>query len=219
MRSSRRSCISGHRAPDPPCIRAGWSRWGMLRWMAMKMATRFLARARNSRALFAALFALCGFTCVTAHPAASAQSTEANITRLTASILGSSQFAHHPLDKDLAAKFLDRYLDAIDGTRSLFFQSDVKELAGSQGAFVRATMDKGDTHLAHVIWKRYLERLEQRRTFANTTLDAGPGGFTFTGHESYQLDRSTLARPVDANSAQGLWKERLRAAYLDEKIP
>ena len=41
------------------------------------------------------------------------QATEANITRLTASILARSQFSHHPLDKELSAKFLDRYLDAI----------------------------------------------------------------------------------------------------------
>lgn len=32
--------------------------------------------------------------------------TEANITRLTTSLLGSSQFAHHPLDSALAATFL-----------------------------------------------------------------------------------------------------------------
>jgi carboxyl-terminal processing protease len=184
--------------------------------MPMKMATRLLARARV--AVFAAMFAICGATCATAHPAASAQSTEANITRLTASILGSSQFAHHPLDRELAAKFLDRYLDAIDGTRSLFLQSDVKELSGTQGAFVRATMDKGDTHLAHLIWQRYLERLSERRAFVAGALDAGPGAFTFTSNESYQLDRATLPRPADAKEAQALWKLRLRAEYLDEKL-
>jgi len=184
--------------------------------MPMKMATRLLVRARI--VVFAAMFAICGFTCASAHPAASAQSTEANITRLTASILGSSQFAHHPLDRELAAKFLDRYLDAIDGTRSLFLQSDVKELSGSQGAFVRATMDKGDTHLAHVIWKRYLERLEQRRAYVFSLLDAGPGAFTFTGTDTYQIDRATLPRPADTTAAQALWKQRLRAEYLDEKL-
>ena len=48
------------------------------------------------------------------------QATEANITRLTANILARSQFAHHPLDKELSAKFLDRYLDALDERRSMF---------------------------------------------------------------------------------------------------
>jgi carboxyl-terminal processing protease len=183
----------------------------------MKMATRFLSRARI--AVFPAMFAICGFTCVTAHPAASAQSTEANITRLTASILGSSQFAHHPLDRELAAKFLDRYLDAIDGTRSLFLQSDVKDLSGKQGAFVRATMDKGDTHLAHLIWQRYIERLEQRKTYVFSVLDQGAAAFTFTvSNDAYQIDRASLPRPAEAKDAQALWKQRLRAEYLDEKL-
>ena len=40
--------------------------------------------------------------------------------RLTAHLLERSRFAHHPLDSDLAGKFLDSYLDALDGTHSLF---------------------------------------------------------------------------------------------------
>src|SRR5688500_8933412 len=55
--------------------------------------------------------------------------TEANITRLTAGILEHSQFAHNPLDNELAGKFLDRYLDALDGGRSLLLQADVDEFA------------------------------------------------------------------------------------------
>jgi hypothetical protein len=41
--------------------------------------------------------------------------TESNITRLTTNLLEQSQFAHHPLDSELAAKFLNRYLDDLDG--------------------------------------------------------------------------------------------------------
>ena len=48
--------------------------------------------------------------------------TETNVTRLTTSVLEHSQFAHHPFDSELAGTLLDRYLDALDGTRSLFLQ-------------------------------------------------------------------------------------------------
>lgn len=180
----------------------------------MKIAARFFARLGT--VVLATLLLIGGATCVTARPAASAQSTEANITRLTATILGSSQFSHHPLDRELAAKFVDRYLDALDGTRSLFLESDVKELVSGDGTLVRATLEKGDTHLAHVIWKRYLDRMDQRVAFVNGLLDAG--GFTFTGDESYQLDRADAPRPKDMEAARALWKKRLRAEYLDEKL-
>jgi len=56
--------------------------------------------------------------------------TDAEITRLTSKILEKSQFAHHPLDDELAGKFLDRYLDTLDGQHTLFLQSDVDEFAG-----------------------------------------------------------------------------------------
>src|SRR3954468_17058653 len=57
------------------------------------------------------------------------RTTEANITRVTTSLLARSQLAHHPLDNQLASKLLDRYMDALDATRSLFLGSDVAELA------------------------------------------------------------------------------------------
>ena len=41
--------------------------------------------------------------------------TDAEITRLTSKILEKSQFARHPLDDELAGRFLDRYLDTLDG--------------------------------------------------------------------------------------------------------
>ena len=46
--------------------------------------------------------------------------TNAEITRLTSKILEKSQFAHHPLDNELAGKFLDRYLDTLDGQHTIF---------------------------------------------------------------------------------------------------
>ena len=51
-------------------------------------------------------------------PGPAAQATERNITKLTVNLLEHSQFAHHPLDREFANTFLDRYLDALDGTRS-----------------------------------------------------------------------------------------------------
>src|SRR5688572_17572047 len=63
--------------------------------------------------------------------------TEANITRLTANLLEQSQFAHHPLDNELAGKFLDRYLDALDGGHSLLLQSDVDEFAAYRSTLAK----------------------------------------------------------------------------------
>src|SRR5579885_2049833 len=64
--------------------------------------------------------------------------TDANIVRVTTSLLEQSQFSHHPLDAQLASKLVDRYLDALDGNRALFLRSDVADFAGYKASLAQA---------------------------------------------------------------------------------
>ena len=74
---------------------------------------------------------------------------------------------------ELAGKLLDRYLDALDGTRSLFLQSDVDEFARVPRDAAQATRATGDTSAAHAIFARYLERLEQQARYVTEQLQDG----------------------------------------------
>ena len=136
----------------------------------------------------------------TADPRAVA-ATEANITRLTAGVLERSQFAHHPLDGELAGKFLDRYLDALDGTRSLLTQADLDEFAAYRKSLPQATRGTGDTTPAHAIFARYLQRLEQRVDHATKLLRSEK--FDFTGHDTFSFDRSKAERPRRSGGRAG----------------
>jgi carboxyl-terminal processing protease len=138
------------------------------------------------------------------------------VTRLTTSLLGHSQFSHHPLDAELAGRLLDRYLAALDGTRSLFLQSDVDELAKDRATLAQATLTTGDTSAARAIFARYLQRLEQETAFFGQALRTDK--FDFTGHDVYSFDREHAARPMDLAAAHELWRQQLRAEYLEEKL-
>jgi carboxyl-terminal processing protease len=153
---------------------------------------------------------------LSAAPPASRNATDANIVRLTSNVLEQSQFAHHKLDQDLAGRFLDSYLDALDGNRLLFLKADLDEFAAFRTTLAKATREAGDTSAAHTIFKRYLERLEQRSTFITNTLKTEK--FEFAGHEVYSPDRETAERPRDAAAAHELWRQQLRAEYLQEKL-
>ncbi|MGH7295962.1 MAG: S41 family peptidase, partial [Polyangiaceae bacterium] len=143
--------------------------------------------------------------------------TEANITRLTTDVLARSQYAHHPFDDALAATLLDRYLDALDGTRSLFTQADVDTFTSTYGpTLAEATRTTGDTRAAQAIFARYLERLQQRAAYVQNELRTER--FGFTGHDVYSFDRRHAARPRDLAAAEDLWRQRLRAEYLQEKL-
>jgi carboxyl-terminal processing protease len=142
--------------------------------------------------------------------------TDAEITRLTSKILEKSQFAHHPLDDELAGKFLDRYLDTLDGQHMLFLQSDVDEFARFKSTLAQATRRDGDSSPARVIFGRYLERLDQRAAYVAQLLRAEH--FDFSTEERYTYDRKNAPRPADLAAAQQLWRQNLRSEYLQEKI-
>jgi carboxyl-terminal processing protease len=151
----------------------------------------------------------------TADPRAVA-ATEANITRLTAGVLERSQFAHHPLDNELAGKFLDRYLDALDGSRSLLTQVDLDEFARYRASLPELTRGPGDTGPAHAIFARYLQRLEQRVDHVTKLLRSEK--LTFTGQDTFAFDRSKAERPRDPEAAKALWRQQVRFEYLQEKL-
>src|SRR3954471_22795542 len=182
--------------------------------------TRPLRRFANSAgpaALLLLTFAACSSRAAAARPgSADAGVTAANIVRVTTSLLQESQFSHHPLDVQLAGKLLDRYVDALDGTRSLLLQSDVDEMARNWSTLVLATPTTGDTRAAHLIFARYLERLGQQVTFATELLRTA--AFDFTAHDRFGFDREHAPRPRDLTAAHVLWRQEIRAEYLQEKL-
>ena len=145
-----------------------------------------------------------------------AKATDAATTAITSKILESSQFAHQELDDKLAGKFLDRYLDTLDGSRMLFLQSDLDEFAKFRPTLAAATRTKGDSAIAHLIFKRYLERLDQRVSFIAGLLEDGK--FDFTADETFAYDRKNAPHPADIAAAQSLWTQQLRYEYLQEKL-
>lgn len=145
-----------------------------------------------------------------------AAETDAAVTALTSRILESSQFTHRKLNEDLAGRFLDRYLDSLDGGHMIFLQGDLDEFAAFRPALAEATRRQGDSHLAHLIFKRYLERLDQRVAFIADKLEQG--GFDFSTDETFCYDRKKAPRPADLDAAKALWTQQLRYDYLQEKL-
>ena len=181
----------------------------------MKLQLNTLLPVFSISASVLAAAAAAAFDFSTADPL-SAKATDAAVTLITSKILEGSQFAHQKLDDKLAGKFLDRYLDALDGAHLLFLQEDLEAFALQRPALADATRKQGDSSLAHLVFKRFLERLDQRVGFATGLLENG--GFDFTADETFRYDRKDAARPADLAAAQVLWRQQLRYDYLQEKL-
>jgi len=176
-----------------------------------------IMRMRNIALLVVGLCVVsCHGTVASAPPSSPPRTTESNITALTTSLLEHSQFSHRPFDDALAGTLLDRYVDSLDGTHSVFLQSDIDEFAAYHATLAEATRGAGDTRAARDIFRRYVARLSQRAAYVTETLRTAT--FDFTGHDAYSFDREQAPRPRTIDDAHELWQKELRAEYLAEKL-
>ncbi len=140
---------------------------------------------------------------------------DSEIAKLTARILQSAHYIKQPFDDKVSSRFLDRYLDALDNLHIYFTQDDLKEFEK-----YRETLDdltkEGDTSPAREIFLRFRQRLEQQFEFVTDLLEKGD--FEFNTDETYIPNRRKLPRPADLDEAKGLWRDRLRYEYLQEKL-
>lgn len=141
--------------------------------------------------------------------------TEANITRVTGALLQAQHFSHHPLDQEIANRFMDRYVDSLDHYHSYFLQSDLAEFDRYRTNLDRLTL-KGDTSPCRAIFARFMERVEERYQYVTNLLATEK--FEFNGKDRYVPDRHTLPAPKDMDEAKALWREELRFEYLQEKL-
>jgi len=142
--------------------------------------------------------------------------TDVNLVRVTTNLLEQSQFSHHPLDRELARKWLDHYLDGLDSRHSLFLQSDVEEFTKYQSVLSEETRGEAEASSAQKVFARFLERLEQQTGTITAALKTAT--FDFTGHDTYSLDWEHAPRPRDLTAARVLWRDQLRTEYLQEKL-
>jgi carboxyl-terminal processing protease len=142
------------------------------------------------------------------------------IATVTAQMLQRFHYLRQPFNEAVSGKFLDRYIDTFDPQHLHFLQSDLAEFEVYRTNLDHLTMPPrgtpADTRPACVIFNRFVERLEQRVAYADELLRNET--FNFDNDERVVLNRKDLPFPKDLNEAKKLWKERLRAEYLQEKL-
>jgi carboxyl-terminal processing protease len=142
------------------------------------------------------------------------------IALVTARMLERFQYLRQPFNDSVSSKFLDRYIEAFDPQHLHFLQSDLAEFEIYRTNLNHLTLpERGtapDTKPACEIFNRFVQRLQQRVTYADDSLHNE--AFSFDTDERVALNRKDLPYPKDLDEAKKLWRERLRAEYLQEKL-
>jgi carboxyl-terminal processing protease len=143
---------------------------------------------------------------------------DVKIARLTSRLLETRHYAQMPINDDLSPRVFDSFLDTLDPQRVFFLKTDVDALSTEyRDRIVGLTKQRGDFTAAQKMYTILLKRAEEQTAYVNTLLK-NPAAFTFTGNDTYTVNREKAARPGSAEEAQNLWKQRLRYEFLQEKL-
>ena len=125
---------------------------------------------------------------------------DGQIALVTARMLEKYHYLRQPFDSTVSIKFLDRYLEMFDPQHLHFLQSDLAEFAPYRTNLDHLTVpDHGaaDAKPASEIFNRFVQRLQQRVTYADQLLHSEK--FTFDADEHVVLNRKDQPYPKDLN--------------------
>jgi carboxyl-terminal processing protease len=128
------------------------------------------------------------------------------VARRVADIVAREHYRRAPLDDHLSSLILDRYLDAIDGSRSYFYASDIAEFERYRYELDDA-IKAGDVEPAFVIFRRYQQRSRERMAYAVELLSKKPD---FDIDESFNFDREKEPWPANSAEMNELWRKRVK---------
>ena len=116
-------------------------------------------------------------------------------------------------DDRLSSKILDRYLDILDPSRSLFTQSEINTFDKLR-YWLDNTLKKGNLTPGYAIFNSYLKRSFQRLTHIITALETWETDFDFNQNETILLDRKDAPWPKDERELKALWDKGLENSIL-----
>lgn len=118
------------------------------------------------------------------------------------------------LNDSISSVIFDRYLKALDFSRSYFIKSDVAKFEKDRLNY-DDFLKEGFIEPAYEIFNVYRERVDERITFINTILEKE---FDFTVDETYQLKRENAEWPSTSDEANEIWRRRIKNDALTLKL-
>ena len=135
-------------------------------------------------------------------------------TGLIVHLMDNYHYLKSPLDDNISAEILDRYLESLDPNRLIFLASDVKAFevyANRFDDFLRV----GYVKPAFDIFKVFRKRVQERIAAAHELLD---GGFDYNLDETYAFRRDEASWVSDDTVLRDIWRKRVKNDYLGLKL-
>jgi carboxyl-terminal processing protease len=141
---------------------------------------------------------------------------DGKIAKYMTLILENAHISQHAFDDSISSRFLDRYLEALDVLHLHFLESDIKDFEKYRTSLDELTAKEGDVTPAHLMFTRFLQRLQQRAAYVGELLESEK--FEFTAEDRYNVDRRKTPRAKNLEEAKQIWRQHLRYEILQERL-
>ncbi len=143
-----------------------------------------------------------------------------NVTSIVTTMMRTQHVSHHPLDDEISERAVHLLLQAFDGRKLYFYQSDIDEFQRYRHQ-LDDMLKKRDTSFAYLVYRRFTERLEERSKWIEDLLKQD---FDYTRREYLDTDFDNLKYPTNAEEAKERWRKRIKYDLLfleviDKKSP
>lgn len=127
------------------------------------------------------------------------------IVRNAARLLPEHHLSKHPLDAEIAHRWLKLFLRDLD-LNKLFFQKEDVESFERQLAGLPERFGQGDVRLAYDMFEKFLERLDGGLKLALDILEKNP---ELEGDDEYRFDPAQTTYADSNLKAQEIWRKRV----------
>lgn len=128
------------------------------------------------------------------------------VMRLVSEVVERQHYRQAPLDDGMSSQIYERYLEALDPSKSYLLASDIAEFEPLRYQLDDA-IQRADAGPAFQIFTRFQQRNREVLHYAITLLDTEPD---FKLDESFRFDRTDEGWPASADELHELWRKRVK---------
>ncbi|MEX1197167.1 MAG: carboxy terminal-processing peptidase [Pseudohongiellaceae bacterium] len=131
--------------------------------------------------------------------------------------LESKHYSDVVFDERFSERVFTNYIDALDGSKLYFLQSDLDEFSRYRDG-IAAALESGDLQPAFDIYNRYVVRVMERLIWTIEHVENDLAELDFTVEEYLQIDREEAEWASSEEALDELWRLRVKNSALSLKL-
>ncbi len=136
--------------------------------------------------------------------------SDRNVTSIVTMLMRAQHLSKRPMDDEISRRAFKLFLEGFDPLKVYFYQSDI-DAFDQYKTQLDDMLKKSDTSFAFMVFKRFLQRVDERVALVDQLLDSK---FDFTLDEEMVTEPDLLHYPRTPEEAHDRWRKRIKYDIL-----